>query len=432
MEALYFRYLGEHWLSSPEDQEIWQNVEKIPDEELWRTHERRRERLVAFARRTLKNQLIERGAPDAEINRAEDVLDPDILTIGFARRFATYKRAELILRDPERLAKILNNNDMPVQIIFSGKAHPKDVPGKELIRDLIHLAEREEFRKRIVFIEDYDMNIARYLVQGVDVWLNTPRRLYEASGTSGMKAGANGVLNMSILDGWWDEAFKPGIGWSIGKGEEYEDINYQYDVEANAIYDLLSKEVIPLFYRRGSDKLPRDWIRRMKDSIKSICPVFNSHRMVLEYTEGYYMGAEKRSAMLKENDLEGAKELSSFMNRLVSNWDELKVEGIVCSAGSKMTIGDEVGITVNVFLGKVSPDDIDVEVYEGNVDSEGKIINGRARSLGKYKELSDERYEYSGDFVCSQSGLQGFAVRIMPKNENLGTQYISGLIKWAE
>jgi len=431
METLYHRYIGDRWLTNPEDQRIWQDIEKIPDEELWRTHERRRERLVAFARRRLARQLSMRGAPKAEIRRAEEVLDPEILTIGFARRFATYKRADLILRNPERLSRILNSDDRPVQIIFSGKAHPRDIPGKELIRELVQLASREEFRKRIVFLEDYDMNIARYLVQGVDVWLNTPRRLYEASGTSGMKAAANGVLNMSILDGWWDEAFRPGIGWAIGKGEEYEDIDYQYDVEANAIYDLLEKEVIPLFYSRGADNLPRGWIRYMKDSIKSICPEFNSHRMVLEYTEKFYMNAASRFREMSEDGFGPARTLAAFRERLVSEWDRIRIDQISCDAGERVMINEAVGIKVTVFLGDIPPESVDVQVYRGHMDSSGTITGGTACSLNSVKPLDEGRYEFSGDFQCSSSGLQGVTVRVMPRNEKLPSPYIPGLVKWA-
>ncbi len=223
MAGLYDRYLGPRWSDRPADAKIWQQATRIPDEELWRTHERRRERLVTFARGRLRDHLEQQGGSPSEIGHADEVLDPEALTIGFARRFATYKRATLLFRDLERLARILGDKDRPVQLIFAGKAHPQDNAGKELIRQIIHLARRQEFRNRIVFLEDYDMDVARYLVQGVDVWLNTPRRPHEASGTSGMKATANGGLNLSILDGWWDEGYTPDTGWAIGGGEEYRD-----------------------------------------------------------------------------------------------------------------------------------------------------------------------------------------------------------------
>ena len=280
MVELYDRYLGPRWREEPVDQVVWRRVERIPAVELWRTHERRRERLVAFARRRLRGQLARRGAPQAEIEAADEVLDLNALTIGFARRFATYKRATLLLRNAERLARILGDPRRPVQVIFAGKAHPKDDAGKELIRQIMELARQEAFRRRLVFVEDYDMEVARYMVQGVDVWLNNPRRPREASGTSGMKAAANGVLNLSILDGWWDEAYQPEVGCAIGRGETYDDPDYQDQVEADTPYDLLEQDIVPTFYDRGADGLPRRWISRMKASIGNLCYFLNSHRMV--------------------------------------------------------------------------------------------------------------------------------------------------------
>ncbi len=431
IESLYYRYMGDKWINEPQVMDKKEHVDEIPDEELWRTHERRRERLVAFARKRLKKQLIMRGAPGTETRTAEEVLDPEILTIGFARRFATYKRADLILRHPDRLARILNNEHMPVQIIFSGKAHPKDSPGKELLRELVHMAQQEEFRKRIVFLEDYDMVIARYMVQGVDVWLNTPRRLYEASGTSGMKAAANGVLNMSILDGWWDEAFRPGIGWAIGKVDEYADINYQYDIEANAIYDLLEKEVIPLFYSRGSDKLPRGWIRSMKESIRTLWPVFNTHRMAIEYTESCYNKAEVRFNLLTGTGNAGAKALAAFKEGMAAGWAKIAIENIRSDAEERIMIGNCLNVGVTVNLGNIDPDHVDVQVYHGLLDSTGMIVEGVADSLREIKKIADARYEFTGCINCTLSGMQGFSVRVLPKNELLLSPYVPGLIKWA-
>jgi starch phosphorylase len=268
MEELLLRYLGEKFIYTPEDQTIWNRVDNIPDEELWRTHERRRERLVAFARRRLKRQVASRGGSLNEINNASEVLDPRALTIGFARRFATYKRATLLFKDKERLSAILNNKERPVQFIIAGKAHPKDDEGKKLIQEIIKIAAEEPFRKKIVFVENYDMNVARYMVEGCDVWLNNPRRPLEASGTSGMKVIANGGLNFSILDGWWDEGYNPELGWKIGNGEEYEDLEYQDEVESSQLYNTLENEIAAIFYKRGDDSLPREWIGKMKKSKK--------------------------------------------------------------------------------------------------------------------------------------------------------------------
>ncbi|HEX2998780.1 MAG TPA: alpha-glucan family phosphorylase [Armatimonadota bacterium] len=260
LAGLFDRYLGPDWQENPAEKQIWTQVEDIPPEELWRTHERRRERLVAFARMRLRQQLQQRGAPAQEIATASEVLHPEALTIGFARRFATYKRAALLFRDRDRLLRLINDRDRPIQFVFAGKAHPNDQPGKDLIRQIVHNAQLPDLRSRVVFLEDYDMIVSRYLLFGCDVWLNTPLRPREASGTSGMKAAVNGVLNCSTLDGWWCEAYTPEVGWSIGQGEEYADTEYQNHIEANTLYNLLEKEVVPLFYDRGNggDSTPVD------------------------------------------------------------------------------------------------------------------------------------------------------------------------------
>jgi len=288
MMRLFNRYLGPRWIDNPADNSIWKNIDAIPDSELWRCKERLRERLVAFTRRRLREQLLARGVSPKEAELANSVLDPDALTIGFARRFATYKRANLILRDIEKLTALLHDRERPMQIIFSGKAHPRDNMGKELIKQIIHITNDERFRNKIVFLEDYDINIARYLVQGVDVWLNTPIRPKEASGTSGMKVLPNGGLNISVLDGWWDEAYNTKNGWAIGKGEEYSDHGYQDEVESFSLYNILENEVKDVFYNRGVDGLPREWLSIIRESMKSIVPEFNTNRMVKDYTEKYY------------------------------------------------------------------------------------------------------------------------------------------------
>ncbi|MBD3265249.1 alpha-glucan family phosphorylase, partial [bacterium] len=270
MGDLFESYLGPRFISKPWQFDVWERVERIPNIELWRNHQRRRERLVFFARKRLRRQLKRRGAHHSEIVAADEVLNPHALTIGFARRFATYKRANLLFRDKERLRKLVSNPERPVQFIIAGKAHPQDIPGKEIIKDIIHNIREESFRASIVFLEDYDINVARYLVQGVDVWLNNPRRPLEASGTSGMKVAMNGGLNCSILDGWWDEAFESAIGWSIGNGEEYKDHDYQDEVECQAIYNCLENEIVPMFYDRDTSGIPRKWIEKMKASISRV------------------------------------------------------------------------------------------------------------------------------------------------------------------
>ncbi len=431
MANLYDRYLSPAWRRKTGDLANWKRVEQIPADELWRSHERRRERLVVIARGRLKKQLERQGALPSEIKKAEEVLDPEALTIGFARRFATYKRATLILHNQERLKKILNNKDFPVQIIFAGKAHPKDTPGKEYIRKIIHLARLDEFRNSIVFLEDYDIEMSRYLVQGVDVWLNTPRRPNEASGTSGMKAAMNGVVNVSVLDGWWDEAYNANVGWSIGMGEVYEDANYQDEVESQTLYNLLEEEIIPLFYDRGKSNIPSKWIDLMKNSMVQICPVFNSNRMVREYTERFYFPAIKKYQLLFKNNQKKAKELSTWKYNLLSNWQNIKFITIQEDGSRQYQVGSKIDIEAQISLGVLKPEDISVEIYHGYVDTDNNIVNGSIEMMTCTEKKQDQVYVFTGSFPCRTSGLYGYTVRVIPQSEYLTYRHETGLILWA-
>ncbi len=431
MEGLFDRYLG-HWQTKdPSDSDVWERVKQIPSDELWRTHERRRERLVAFARRRLTQQLEHRGALPSEVMRAGESLNPEALTIGFARRFASYKRATLLLSDPERLARILCNKDRPVQIIYAGKSHPRDMAGKELIREIIRIARQEEFRRHIVFIEDYDMCVARYLVQGADLWLNTPRRLREASGTSGMKAAANGVINVSILDGWWHEAYQPDIGWAIGREEIYETEEYQDEVEANAIYEMLEKEILPLFYDRGPDGLPRAWVERMKASMASVCPEFNTDRMVHEYAKRFYHPCAYRWQILSENDFAKAKELASWKAYIKEHWQSIRIYNVEMEETSEITVGSQIGVTAHVHLNALKPDDVAVEIYQGLVDPQGNIVDAKIVLMNGTADNGDGNYTFEGKLPCNGSGLHGYSVRILPRHKDLSDPHELGLVLWA-
>jgi starch phosphorylase len=432
MKELYDRYLGPRWREEVADQTIWQGADRIAGEELWRTHERRRERLVAFSRRRLRSQLERRGASQTAVEAAVAVLDPEALTIGFGRRFATYKRATLLLRDPERLGRIINQPGRPVQIIYAGKAHPRDEPGKGLIRQIVELAHRQEFRRRLVFLEDYDVAVARYLVQGVDVWLNTPLRLQEASGTSGMKATANGVLNLSILDGWWDEAYRPEVGWAIGRREKYDDSNYQDQVEAEALYGLLEQEVVPAFYDRGGDGLPRRWIGRMRASIQTLCRTFTTHRMVGEYTERYYLHAAGHYAQLTADGLVRAKALAAWITRLQKNWSRVRVEAVGGDTIKDVQVGGEFRVQAKVYLGALTPDEVAVELYMGHVDAAGEIIEAESMPMQPLGPKGEGTYVYRASAVTLRgSGLYGYTLRVLPRHPDLSTPFLPGLIVWA-
>jgi starch phosphorylase len=437
MNQLYDRYLGPKWREEPADRGLWERAKSIPAGELWRTHERRRERLVAYARQRLRAQLLGRGAPQAGIDGAEEVLSPDALTIGFGRRFASYKRANLLIRDPERLARILNHSARPVQIIYAGKAHPQDDHGKQLIRAIIELASRPEFRRRVVFLENYDVATARYMLQGCDVWLNTPLRPLEASGTSGMKAQANGVLNLSTLDGWWDEAWELGvhhnadIGWAIGRREIYSDSTRQDEVEAEALYDLLEGEIVPMFYERRADGLPRNWIARMKSSIAILCPEFNMHRMVKQYTNEYYLAAHHRYLDLRSEGASKAKALTAWLSKVEKAWLRLRVESVEDSV-SEIELGGQVQLSARVALDSLTPEDVVVESVIGRVNADGEFTDFAASPMQACGQNSPGSYT----FQCAiqpkvGSGLYGYAIRVLPRHPSALSRFLPGLILWA-
>jgi starch phosphorylase len=436
MNQLYDRYFGPRWREEPADSEVWDRVHSIPAQELWRTHERRRERLVAWARHWVRLQRLRRGAPEHEIEAAEEILDPDALTIAFARRFATYKRATLVLRDLPRLQRILSNSQYPVQLIFAGKAHPRDDAGKELIRQITDLTRQVELGRRLVFLEDYDMAVARYLVQGADVWLNTPLRPNEASGTSGMKAAANGALNLSVRDGWWDELWhtqeQPArIGWAIGRGESYSDPAYQDQVEAEALYDLLERDVIPLFYERGPDRLPRKWIDHMKASISAICPFVNTHRMIKDYTCQVYVKAHEHYCTLERNNAARAKALADWGARLRQEWPHVRIEAVERGPERSLAVGAKVRVRALVQLGSLSPQDVSVELYFGRLNPAGDFINAVSTRMEPVEKDNRGNFSFEAVTPCPQSGMHGFTVRVRPHHPDLRMPFLPGLICWA-
>ncbi|WP_461246920.1 alpha-glucan family phosphorylase [Treponema sp. R6D11] len=431
MLDLLDRYFGPKFEDRPTELNIWERMDRISDEELWRTHERRRERLVAFVRDRIREQYKRTGAVERRVRQAEDVLSPYMLTLCFARRFATYKRGNLLLRDPERLLRLIRDNDRPIQLIFAGKAHPHDMPGKDLIRDIIHFAEKYDVTNRIVFVENYDMSVAKYLTSGGDVWLNTPRRPMEASGTSGMKAAMNGVLNCSILDGWWDEAYNAQVGWAIGHGEQYNDEKLQDDIESKALYDLLEREIIPMFYDRGRDGLPREWIKMMKDCMKQIGQSMASHRMLMDYSNQFYFPALKNYRRFSKDGYAEAKSLAAYFSKLQQSWANLKIVKIDSNAKPVMQRGDTLTVTAYLDLGSVSPNDLQVELYHGTVSNQNREISDARKVEMKWLKSEGNLNLYQVRVECTDTGMQGHTVRILPKHDALLYPYRSGFIKWA-
>jgi starch phosphorylase len=428
MAELFLRYLGPRFTENPGDASVWDRIDSIPASELWRIHQIRKERLVFFVRKRLAGQLRRQGAGPASQRTAEEVLDPQALTMGFSRRFATYKRASLLFRQPERLVRLLNDSQRPVQILFAGKAHPQDLPAKEIIKSVVAHARDARLRHRIVFLEDYDINVARYLVQGVDVWLNTPRRPLEASGTSGMKAAANGALNCSVLDGWWEEGHDVDTGWAIGDAEVYPDPEEQDRIECESLYHLLENEIVPLFWDRDRSGMPRQWLTMMKASIRKLGSVFNTHRMVREYTERAYLPAHQLGRRWLDENLEGATALDLWRQRVDQAWPQVSVR-LGETPAREIGVGTTLEVPVRVRLGSLSPEDVAVEVRYGPLAPDGEIRDAVVSRAELIRSEGDE-YLFLAKLPCGVTGRCGFSARILPLHKDLLAPYTPLRITW--
>lgn len=434
LAELFDRYVGPHWREESDSAKVWEQIDTISDAELWRTHERLRARLVDFVRQRLRGQLMAKGVRRRALEIAEEVLDPDVLTIGFARRFATYKRANLILQDTERLLKLLHNKERPIQFIIAGKAHPKDNEGKKLIQDLVSLCRSGDCRHNLIFIEDYDMEVAERLVQGCDVWLNNPRVPLEACGTSGMKAMVNGVLNLSTLDGWWAEAYRSdnSVGWAIGRGETYDDLEYQDFVESQTLYNLLENEVIPLFYERSHGNIPRAWVSKMRNAFKECGPAFNSHRMVVDYARDSYLPAYLNARMLMNDNFAAAKELADWRMGLMTNWNNVRITNVTAEQFDELHVGQGVSVEADVHIGNVSPEHLRVEIYAGPLDQARQFAKRRTFIMRPMSDPMGETIRYKGTFEPFEAGRVGFTVRALPSHPLLVNPHSLGLIRWAD
>jgi glycogen phosphorylase len=431
VQELFDRYLGPEWSEKSIEDPIWNKIDSIPDDELWRNHEHSRSEMVVYVRDRIVSHLKERGATLAEINHSQEALDPGVLTIGFARRFATYKRATLFLRNLDRIKEIMvGNKGRKVQFVIAGKAHPKDIPGKALIRDIVHFT-RTEGMNSVVFVPDYDIYVSRVMVAGCDIWLNTPRRPREASGTSGMKAAMNGLPNLSILDGWWDEADYVRTGWPIGHGELYSDEEYQDEVEANAFYDLLEQEIVPLFYDRDREGLPRKWVAKMKDAIRLNCPTFNTARMLRDYATIGYFPASDRHQVVTDNHYQAGKDLAHWKEKMLKHWGDLKIHTVDVSAPEDINVNQSIAVKSLIHLGSLEPHDIQVELYKGAIDTNGKITNADTAVMTYQGQDNAGNSLYTSEIAYSASGLQGLSLRVLPHNPHLSNPYELGLIQWA-
>ena len=407
--GLYDQYLHPDWRDRMDDPQTWTMIEDIPDHELWEAHKRRKRQLIAFVRARLISAAMQRKTSPNEIKRLGEVLDPEVLTIGFARRFATYKRATLFLNDVQRLRKLLTNNRMPVQIVISGKAHPKDNPGKAFIRDIVHLTRDPELEKRIVFVEDYSIGVASELVHGVDVWLNTPIRGEEACGTSGMKAGLNGVLNLSILDGWYDEAYEESGGWAIGDREPYS--VEQDEMHASAIYSRIENEIAPLFYDKRIEGVPFEWVRHMKMSLRNLSPRYDMSRQLKDYSKMLYAPAHDAYLEGSKDAFAAPRKRVRWTQQVRGCWDHVRFVEMDGGPSTPVFSGRAFPVRAAIDLAGLTPADVRVEAVVGIVSPSGDLEKSHVYLLPSVEQRGSV-YVFATEFIPPQTGRLGYALRI--------------------
>jgi glycogen phosphorylase len=429
--ALYTKHLV-GWEDHLTDEDFWRRVMDIPDAQLWETHQKLKQRLVEFVRERVRTRRERIGDSPEAIRNVNRILDPEILTIGFARRFATYKRGALLFSDKERLKKLLNDTTRPVQFIFAGKAHPRDEGGKALIQEVYKFSREAGIENRIVFVEDYDSYIARRLVQGVDLWLNHPLRPLEASGTSGMKLAPNGGLNLSVLDGWWCEGYNGNNGWAIGAEIKNGTVEFQNEVDAGSLYQLLENQIIPLYYAKPDGKLPLAWLQLMRESIRTVTPVFNTHRMVKEYTERLYIPAAKSHEDFAREHCQAATQLSQWKSKMRKDWPQVRVHDVQVGNQDRQNIpvGESLQVSARVHLGGVDPKHVRVEAYHGEAEN-GGVKNPTVTVLDASGQNGDGSYIYQGSVPASESGAYGFSVRVVPTHPHLMQTHELRLIAWS-
>jgi glycogen phosphorylase len=432
IRALMDTFVGDNWVENMHNKEVLKKIDLIPDEELWKTHCVLKTKMIGFLRDKLKQQRTLHHDGSERIREVDTILDSNALTIGFARRFATYKRANLIFRDIARIAKILNKADQPVQIIFAGKAHPADRPAHEIIKHINDIAQQEDFKANVVLIENYNMTLARNLVQGVDVWLNNPRRPLEASGTSGQKVSINGIINFSVLDGWWCEGYNGKNGWCIGDHSEYENEHLQDNADSQSMYDTLENEIIPIFFNRNENQVPTKWVQIMKESMKSILYQYSTQRMVTDYFNLMYLPCMNQIHEITQSNFALSNNLSQWKEKVHKAWPNLQIyaEKTENHLTSKDTaVGKSISLSVQVYLDILSPKEVKVQVYYGKI-SENTIASPQFINLQMVEELPNQTYRYEADLTLENSGQYGYTFRIIPDHPDLVNPFDMNAIKW--
>jgi starch phosphorylase len=429
LAKLYSHYLGAHWYDHLDEPKLWRKIEDIPDGELWEVHQELKAELIEYVRERVARQRKRHGESAASIAATKKLLSPTTLTLGFARRFATYKRATLLFRNPERLEKILNNPERPVQVIFAGKAHPADHPGQDLIRQVYDFARDPRFAGKIVLLEDYDIDMARRLVSGCDVWLNNPVRPHEASGTSGQKASLNGLPNCSIRDGWWEEGYDGHNGWAFGEPRDYQDDKTRDDADAAELYETLENEIAPLYYDRGLDQIPHNWVSVMKEAIRTIAPAFSMRRMVKEYVDTLYMEALRLGQLADADNYRIARDVAEWKRIVRESWPKVgvRVEG---PREGQLQIGQPIEVRAYVTPGGLRPSDLKVELIAAQ-DQEGVLLDRRVLPMDTARKMDDGAYCYQARLEPGTSGMLVYGVRVLPTHPGMAHPLEVGLARWA-
>ena len=431
LKELYNKYLMPYWQDNIHEDKVWEKINNIPDKTLWETHQDRKEKLLKLVKDNTTQRLRRSGYSYEEINEITSKLNPNALTIGFARRFATYKRATLIFKDLERITEILNNSNRPVQLIFAGKAHPADKEGQDLIKRIHEISMMPQFKGKIFLLENYNIAMSQYLVSGVDVWLNNPRRPMEASGTSGQKASVNGVINFSVLDGWWAEGYDQTNGWTIGTDKEYQSYAEQDIADSQSMYKTLETKIIPTFYNRPSENEPsEEWMKIMKQSIITTGGKYSTARMLVDYTNNLYIPLinlyDEHFSKLDE-----AASFTSWKKHVKDNWDNILIEQTDNPENIKIDAGESIEVGCKVTLPNLEKEDIKVEVYCGKISDDGRVEN---ITIVPMKLVSEEkeykRYTYTAKISLSSGGNYGYTFRVMPTNEMLLDSENLDLVKW--
>ena len=431
MKELFNKYLIPYWQDNMYQDQVWEKIRNVPNDKLWNIHNDRKVKLLRLVKDNTYERLRRSGYSYEDINEITSKLNPNALTIGFARRFATYKRATLIFKDLERITQILNNADRPVQLIFAGKAHPQDKEGQDLIRYIHQISMMPQFKGKIFLLENYNIAMSRYLISGVDVWLNNPRRPMEASGTSGQKASVNGVINFSVLDGWWAEGYTQNNGWTIGSNQEYDSYEAQDQADSQSLYRTLEEKIIPTFYDRDKNGMPTKWIELMKNSIITTGGKYSTARMLVDYTNNYYMPLCKLTKKYY-GDIDNVAAFNSWKKDLYTNWKDVKItqtendlDNITIDAGNKIEVACEV------TLPNIDVDNITVQVYYGKILENGIVEDISIIPMELTEENPEERkYYYTAKIELTTGGNYGYTFRVMPKNEMILEPANLDLIKW--